>query len=148
MGVTNLTIASTLKVDEITIRRDLKRINSLRLQETTGKIEEHRARSVAVYRRVQQAAWQVHNAVGDRSLNKVATLTTVKGCEDSIAKLLGSEAAVPQEITGTVTHDHALSVDDETARLLADLIAHGVAARAAQLPNEEAVSGNRDVPES
>ena len=94
MGYPNTRIAEAMHVTEGTIRLDLKRIAVLWHERAGDSIAAQKERSVAVYRRVQRAAWQEFQGVKDTSLNKSAYLNTIKASEDSIGKVLGTEAPV------------------------------------------------------
>ena len=119
MGYPNTRIAEAMKVSEGTIRLDLKRIAVLWRERAGDSIEEKKNRSVAVYRRVQRAAWQEFQGVKDTSLNKSAYLNTIKASEDSIGKVLGTEAPVkiagpdgesPVTFTLTLSNDGSIPV--------------------------------------
>lgn len=99
-GWSNTRIAEALKLDEKTIRNDLKRIALLWRERVGSDIARQKDRSIAFYRRIQRAALQEFASVKDTSLNKSAYLNTAKSAEDSIVKVLGIEAKTKIELTG------------------------------------------------
>ena len=124
-GALNTQIARALNVDEITIRRDLKRLNTLWKERVGADVEEQRARATAVYRKVQIESWKAANNIADKSMVKVSYLNTVKAAEDSIAKILGTEAPTKRELSGpdggpithSVTYDLSRLSDEELEAL-------------------------------
>lgn len=128
MGWTNVRIAAELHVNEITIRRDLPRLRLI-LREQLGKsLEDQKARSVAVYRRIQTEAWAAFGDVKDTSLNKSAYLNTIKSAEDGIVKALGiavertdlTSGDKPVHFTLKLSNDDAIRVHPPTALPEAD----------------------------
>lgn len=126
MHYPNTRIAELLGVDEVTIRRDLKRVRELWRERAGDSIDEQKDKAVAFYALIQQKALGEFARVKDTSLNKSAYLNTAKGAQDSIVKVMGIEAATKLEHTGaggkpieaqvTVGFDH-----EQYARLFTEI---------------------------
>lgn len=98
-GASTLSIANVLKVSEGCTRKDIKAIREALDKDRLAEIEECRARSIAVFRKLQQEAWTVFYRVQDSSTNKVGSLNVIHAAEESIAKLEGTLGPAIQQNT-------------------------------------------------
>jgi hypothetical protein len=89
-GVSTLSIATSLKMPERTVRQDIKAVRTQLDKDRVDEFEERRTRSIAVLRKVQQEAWTLYLRLQDGSTNRVGTLNVIHACEESIAKLEGT----------------------------------------------------------
>ena len=124
-GAHDTEIAAALGIDRRTVYRDLARLKVFWQERAGDKVQEQKERSVAVYRNVQQAAWQEFKTARATSPNKPAFLNNIKTAEDSIGKVLGLEAPVKvasTDPTGTIDYaGHALALRAAELHYLAAL---------------------------
>lgn len=102
-GTPTAAIARTLKTPETTIRRDLAAIRDELNEMHHAELEHARARSLAVLRSVQNAAWVALGQVKPNSTAAPAYLNAVLSAEALVAKIEGiTQPEVTQQTTVNV----------------------------------------------